>query len=453
MKHLLPAAALLLAPLEAWAGPPNVLVIISDDQGYGDFGFTGNTVVRTPVLDRLAAGSAVYKNFVVAPACSPSRAAMLTGRDPMQTGVWGVPPRANLRPDEVRMPAFFKAAGYRTAHVGKLDCVKAGKSDGDAFGWDEWTGGGGYQQKDPMIYSSAGHGPEKGWTADIWTQWAIGFLSRNKDRPWFLSLAYTIPHLPWMCPESHRAPFLAAGCSQELAECYGSISHMDECIGRVLDALRQTGQAERTIVLFVSDNGPAPARKDAANENDPDWRQRNAAGLRGQKATVWENGIRVPLIIHWPGRIPPGEREAFARAEDVLPTVLALADVNSAGVRHLAFDGVSLAANLADPSVRPAPTQAFRIAISGPGSPAPKGPRRFEDHHLVVREPRFKLHHFPGGSTALYDIANDPGETVDVMEKHPQLAARMLGDLRKRWAEWTSGGRAFATVKDSDSLK
>ncbi len=448
MRSLLPAAAILLAPLLAPAQQPNVLLIISDDQGYGDFGFTGNKLVKTPVLDRLAAASAVYKNFVVAPACSPSRAAILTGRDHMQTGVWGVPPRANLQPDEARMPAFFQAAGYRTAHIGKLDCVKVGKSDGNAFGWDEWTGGGGYQHKDPMIYSSAGHGPEPGWTADIWTNRAVDFISRNENTPWFLSLAYIIPHMPWQCPENYSAPFLAAGCSKDLAECYGSIAQMDECIGRVLDTLRETGQAGRTIVVFVSDNGPAPTRNGTADDADPDWQKRNAGGLRGQKASAWENGFRVPLIVHWPGRIPAGERDSFARAEDILPTVLELSGVKAQTLPHLPFDGMSFARNLLDPAAQLDSVQAFRIAISGPGSPVKAHPRRLDDHHLVLREQRFKLHHFPGGRTALYDIANDPGETSDVTEEYPQIAARMLGDLQKRWIEWTSGGRAFANAEN-----
>ncbi|MEI8079342.1 MAG: sulfatase-like hydrolase/transferase [bacterium] len=119
---------------------PNVLLIISDDQGFGDFGFNGNTLVRTPNLDRLAGESALFRNFTVAAACSPTRAALFTGRDHLLTGVWGVPPRANLLPDETRMPAFFKASGYRTLHVGKLDCAKMGKGDPRAFGWDELAG-------------------------------------------------------------------------------------------------------------------------------------------------------------------------------------------------------------------------------------------------------------------------------------------------------------------------
>jgi arylsulfatase A-like enzyme len=449
MKTLLLTAILILAPLVAIAQEPkpNVLLIISDDQGYGDFGFTGNKIVQTPVLDRLAADSAVYRNSVVAPACSPSRAAILTGRDHMQTGVWGVPPRANLRPDEARMPAFFQAAGYRTAHIGKLDCVKVGKTDGDAFGWDEWTGGGGYQQKDPMIYSSAGHGQEQGWTAEIWTQRAVDFIKRNQDRPWFLSLAYIIPHLPWACPESYSAPFLQAGCSKELAECYGSIAHMDECIGRVLAALRATGQAERTIVVFVSDNGPAPAKGEEAVGDD--WKQRNVAGLRGRKATVWENGIRVPLIVHWTGRIPPGGREAFVRAEDILPTLLELAGVSPGVVAHLPFDGVSFAGNLTDPSSRPTPVHALRIAISGPGSPAKEGPLRLEDHHVVLRGERFKLHHLPGGQVALYDLLDDPGEATDVAAQQPKIAEKMLLDLRAGWSLWIKQGRAFAGRGDA----
>jgi len=436
---------------------PNVLLIISDDQGYGDFGFTGNALVQTPVLDRLADESARYDNFVVAPACSPSRAALFTGRNHLLTGVWGIPPRANLRPDEARMPAFFKAAGYRTLHIGKLDCAKMHTSHPTEFGWQDWLGGGAYEQKDPMVFEPGHNRREEGWTVDLWTDRAIERIREKAAEPWFISLAYIIPHLPWLCDEKYRKPFLEAGCSESLADCLGSIAQMDASIGRVLDALRETGQAERTIVVFLSDNGPtSPGVQKKVDADgmvqDEDWAKRNSAGLRGHKATVWESGLRVPLLVRWPGRIPPGPRGQFATVEDILPTLLDLCSIPADIIPHLPFTGVSLAASLQDADQTIERPEAFRLAISFRGAPADQpqgGDRKFEDHHLVLRGPRFKLHSLPGGQVALYDLPDDPGERRDVSADFPDEASRMTATLRAHWDEITSSGRAFAPEPDS----
>jgi arylsulfatase A-like enzyme len=426
---------------------PNVLVIISDDQGFGDFGFNGNTLVRTPVLDRLAGESAVFRNFVVGAACSPSRAALFTGRDHLLTGVWGVPPRANLRDDEVRMPAFFKVSGYRTTHVGKLDCALTRRRPPSDFGWDEWMGVGAYEHKDAKIYSSRGAFQGEGWTVDVWTDKVLAFIHENRDRPWFASVAFIIPHLPWICDAKYSAPFIEQGCSKDLAECYGSIAHMDECIGRILETLRETDQDKRTIVVFLSDNGAtSPEVRGVEFVPGEDWRKRNVAGLRGHKALIWENGVRVPLLVRWPGHISPGARKQFACVEDVLPTLLDLSDVAPGAVWHLPFTGTSLRTVLEDPNTRIDHPGAFRITIYGDGAPGDAGPRKYEDHHVSLRGPRFVFHALRGGGSSLYDLDADPGETSDVSGKFPEVAAKMAQECRKRWDEIIVSGRAFAPL-------
>ncbi len=437
--------------LAAQAAPPNVLLIISDDQGFGDFGFNGNKLVRTPQLDRLAGESAIYRNFTVAAACSPTRAAVFTGRDHLLTGVWGVPPRANLRPDETRMPAFFKAADYRTLHVGKLDCAKMGKGNPTDFGWDDYLGGGGYEHRDPMMWKPRNSARGQGWTVDLWTDYALQFIRERSDQPWFLSLAYIIPHMPWICDEKHSAPFLAQGCSQNLAACYGCIAHLDECIGRLLAGLKAAGQDQRTIVVFVSDNGPTSpevkGKDEEALAKDPDWQKRNIAKLRGHKALVWENGDRVPLLVRWPGVIKPGERKQFGCAEDILPTVLDLAGIKPGIVTHQPFTGVSLRPSLENVATVRERSEVFRMAIAGPGSPregiSDVRQRKYEDHHLTLRGPRFKFHALPRGQRALFDIEADPGETTDVQAKFPDVMARMERDCRARWEQIIASGRSF----------
>jgi arylsulfatase A-like enzyme len=430
---------------------PNILLIISDDQGFGDFGFTGNKLVCTPNLDRLAGRSAVYRNFVVAAACSPTRSALFTGRDHLLTGVWGVGERAGLRDDETRMPAFFKAAGYRTMHVGKIDCVKAGKKNGHDFGWEDWLGGSGYEHRDPMMWKPRNSERGKGWTAEIWTDYALTYIRGHRDEPWFASVAYIIPHMPWVCDEKYSAPFVAKGCSENLAACYGSIAQMDECIGRLLDGLKETGQDDRTIVVFLSDNGPTSPEVKTKHqeelEKDPDWIKRNVAHLRGHKALVWENGDVVPLLVSWPGKIQPGDRRQFGGVEDILPTMLDLAEIKSDAVPHQPFTGVSLAPSLHDASFQAEHPALLRMAISGPGSPKPgiadAAQRKYEDHHLTLRGPRFKYHALPGGKIALYDTAADPGERADVQTRFPDVAQAMASKCRQRWQEVIQSGRSF----------
>jgi arylsulfatase A len=464
MKHtsalitsLLIASPVALQATDTQTKKPNVLLIISDDQGYADFGFMGNRLVQTPNLDRLAGESAMFKNFVVAAACSPTRAALLTGRDHLLTGVWGVPPKANLRDDEVRMPAFFKADGYRTFHVGKLDTVVVNKVLPDVFGWEEWSGLGGYQHRDPMIVSSAG-APRRmqGWTADLETDEVLKNIRTHRDEPWFASVAYIIPHMPWVCDDQYSAPFLAQGCSTNLAACYGSIAQMDECIGRILDALRETGQEERTIVVFLSDNGmSAPEVQDLATK-DPqawtdgfvpgdDWEKRNVARLRGHKAIVWENGIRVPLLVRWPGIIAAGERKQFGCVEDLLPTLLDIAGVSDTVQKHLPFTGVSLRPALCDAAKTFERPAVLRLDIAGVGAPV-NGPggRNLENIHLTLRGARFKYHALPGGRAALFDLDADLGETTDVQAKFPEVTAEMAAECRRRWNEVLGSGRAFA---------
>jgi arylsulfatase/arylsulfatase A len=337
-------------------------------------------------------------------------------------------------------------------HVGKLDCVKAGKDNPDVFGWETWLGGGAYEHHDPMIYQTGHNRREKGWTADLWTEEAIKYIREHRDTPWFASVAYIIPHLPWVCDDAHAAPFLAQGCSKDLAACYGSIAQMDECIGRLLDALRETGQDRRTIVAFLSDNGMTSPEIEPRKFPDgivktEDWDKRNIAKLRGYKSTVWENGIRQPFLVRWPGAVAPGERKQFGCAEDILPTLLDLAGIPDTAAKHLPFTGVSLRPALdraTETFERPA---AFRIAIAGLGAPRDQGERKFEDHHLVLRESRFKYHALPAGKgSMLIDLDADPAESTDVQARFPDVAARMARECRQRWDEAISSGRAFAPL-------
>jgi arylsulfatase A-like enzyme len=176
-----------------------------------------------------------------------------------------------------------------------------------------------------------------------------------------------------------------------------------------------------------------------------DWEKRNVDRRRGHKATVWENGIREPLLVRWPGTIAPGERKQFGCAEDVLPTLLDLATIPDTARKHLPFTGVSLCSALNDAGKTFERPAALRMDIAGVGAPrGGRGGRKFENLRLALRGLRFKYHAFPGGKAALFDLDPDPGETTDVQAKFPVVAAKMAQDCRKRWDEILASGRAFA---------
>jgi arylsulfatase A-like enzyme len=422
---------------------PNVLLIIADDMGYSDHGFCGNSRVHTPAIDQLASESAVFRNFVVAAACSPTRAALFTGRDHLLTGVWGVPPRANVRVDEKFMPAYFHEQGYATWHGGKGDTVKRGKEQPWELGWDDAVMHG-YQHENPAMVSRTGSEQSKGWAVDLITDRAVEFIREHGSKPWFASIAYVIPHLPWHCPQSFSQPYRDAGLSADVAECYGSITQMDAAIGRLLESLGS--QRARTVVVFLSDNGMSH-NADVGRELSPeDSLVRNPDRLRGHKATVWENGIRVPLLVSMPGTVIPAERSQFAMVEDVLPTLLDLSGIPA--IAPLPLSGISLAPVLRDPSATLEHRHALRMAISGPGAPAgAKGKvqnKALPRHHVTLRGPRWKYHHRPGNVEELYDIRADPQETQDVSAAHPKVLETMRQETAQRWETLLTSGRAFA---------
>jgi len=417
---------------------PNILLIISDDQGYGDFGFTGNKLADTPVLDRLSKEGAFYPNFMVAPACTPTRSALLTGRNHLDVGVWGVGPRGDVRRDEVMMPSFLNPSGYNTWLFGKWDGTTMLELGPVERGFDWFCGiGGGYLQKRPLLCTPEKGEWTEGWSAELITDAAI---KKIKD------------------PDSYAAPYRKKGFSETFAQCYGSIKQMDDQIGRLLDAVRAAGQEENTIVLFFSDNGPTENRPAWVNDNfkhaqnSKDWKLRNACDLIGAKAEVWDAGIRSPLLVRWPGKIKPGVRKHVTMVEDLLPTLLDLAQIPEAKQpKHLPFDGKSFRASLRDARFTEE-RDIFRLALAGPGEPGDTTlsniieDARETDYsrlHTVLRRGNYKFHQLPGGGFRLYDMEKDPGEKNDLSAKMPERTVELAARCRARWDDIASSNRTF----------
>lgn len=439
---------------------PNILLIVSDDQGYGEFGFTGNEIVQTPRLDSLAADSAFYSDFVVTPACSPTRASLMTGRNHLLTGVWGVGPRGDARRDEVFMAEFLKPVGYQSWWIGKADTGFMMEHTPLSRGFD-WFNiiGGGYLQQNPQMINPSGGTWMEGLTADIMTDSLIEKIDEAGDTPWLAFAAYIIPHSPWETSDAYADPYRQQGYSETVSQIFGSITQLDHNIGRLLDTLEASGQADNTIILFLSDNGATEDTPAWKNDNyqraqhSPAWEFRNPLDLIGQKAEVWDHGIRSPLLVRWPGKITPGERTQLAAVEDILPTLIDLLALPEAGLPdHLPLSGQSLRASLENPAAPCDRPEVFRIALAGPGDPgslartgliADGTQLDYSRLHTILRVGQYKFHHLPGGHYRLFDMTVDASERKDLSAQHPERTASMAQRTRDSWDEIVGQNRTF----------
>lgn len=321
-------------------GKTNVIFILTDDQGYGDLACTGNTIIRTPNLDKLHAESTRFTNFHVNPVCSPSRASLLTGRYASRVGVWRtVSGRSILYEDEKTIADLFKENGYKTAMFGKWHLGDNYPYRPQDRGFDEVLihGGGGvgnvqdYWANDYFDDTYFRNGkPEifKGFCTDVWFEEATKFIEKNSSQPFFCYISTNAPHLPFVCPEEYREMYKSL--EPGLSEFYGMITNIDDNIGKLRDKLKELGIDKNTILIFSTDNGSARGAKV--------WN----AGMKGWKGSPYEGGHRVPLFVHWPaGKLNSGKDiDQLAGGIDLLPTLIDLCKLNNTIEKP--FDGVSL---------------------------------------------------------------------------------------------------------------
>lgn len=456
MRWTLLAAAFTLCPsLGAAQEKPkrtNVIVILADDLGYGELGCYGHPRFKTPHLDKMAAQGVRLTQFNTPSSfCAPTRAALLTGRYPIRSGMTNNPapdggPKADkvaLAQREILLAQLFRRAGYATGMIGKWHL---GHSDPSLFptrrGFEEYLG---------ILYSNdmrpvrlmqdekiVEYPLVQATLTDRYTEWALAFLERHRNRPFFLYFAHAMPHKPLACSERFYKKSGAGLYGDVLAE-------LDDSVGRLLAKLRELGLEENTLVIFTSDNGP--------------WYGGSSGGLRGMKGTTWEGGYRVPCIAHWPGKLPAGRTsDALAITADLFPTALAAAGIESP--KNVVLDGRDLLPVLRGKSASP-----HEVIFSHGG-----------DKISGVRDARWKLHllpakdrkefqagtkwidprgpdgvtilapyeqaqpgDYPGLRTgdptkalSLFDLANDPGEQRDVAAQHADVVER----LRQRYEEF-----------------
>ena len=310
--------------------PPNVVLILTDDQGCGDVGFTGNPRLQTPHLDRLAEEGAHFTRFYVAPVCAPTRASLLTGRHHLRTGVRGViEGREFMVDDEVTLAERLQEAGYATGLFGKWHLGENYPWVPHAQGFDTFIGfrDGSSPYFDVLLERNGEPYPTEGYLTDVLTDHAIAFAERHRDAPFFLYLSYNAPHSPLQVPEVYVEPY--RDLPEHTALIYGMMASVDANVGRLLGRLEELGLAENTLVLFTSDNGPL------YGGGGYERAERYNCGLRGTKYDVYEGGIRVPLVARWPGEVPAGKTvDVPASYTDLLPTALDYAGVPLPDVRR-----------------------------------------------------------------------------------------------------------------------
>jgi arylsulfatase A-like enzyme len=424
----------------------NVVVILADDLGYGDLSCYGHDRFQTPRLDRMAAEGVRLTNFnTPMPFCAPTLAALLTGRYPFRCRMPRNPsPDGGPAGDKVALPESertlaeaFRAAGYATGMVGKWHLGHAKKKHYPVRrGFDEYLG---------ILYSNDMRPVElvdgdrvveypvvQATLTERYTQRAVDFITRNRDRPFFLYVAHAMPHKPLAVSETFYG--------KSGAGLYGDVmAELDASVGRVLDAIAEQGLDEETLVVFTSDNGP--------------WFGGSTGGLRGMKGSNWEGGYRVPCIARWPGRIPAGKvNDGLGVTMDLFATALAAAEIEAPNDRKL--DGADLLPMLTGDVTSPHETT---FGMAGERLATVRD-RRWKLHLLPAKDQReraqmkrpwvdprapdgvtilapheqYTPEDYPGGpagdppaALALFDLAADPGETSNVAAAHPEAVARL----------------------------
>lgn len=468
----LAAAAIVASSACAAESRPNIVLIVSDDQGYADYSSRGTGQVDTPNLDRLETQSRVFNSFYVEPACAPTRASLLTGRSFVRTGVWSVHFGGDyVGLGETLLPQVLASAGYLTGHIGKWH---SGKTPGylpheRGFGsatittmHDHWQNAMAVNEAPRRLAGADYYGPrpDAGWNVDRVNTEAARFLAANRDQPFFLQVAYVEPHAPWEAPEELRAKYKARGQSDRFASLNALIEQMDRSVGRLLADVDRLGLAENTVVLFLSDNGYVHHNvgRFAGELSDREIAQRNPRHLRGQKGTIYEGGILSPLYVRWPSRIKPGATGFLGHVTDLLPTLADLARVPAANL-PARLDGRSLVPALLDPAA-PQPDRivfgsAMRVPARGRKQSPPLGAGRdldaertrldYQEAQLYARDPRFKLVKGPRDQRELFDLRNDPSESHDVSAQFPADKRRLETALRSWFASVLEEPLPFAS--------
>jgi arylsulfatase A-like enzyme len=377
---------------------PNIVLVMADDQGWGQTGYNGHPHLKTPNLDAMAAAGIRFNRFYAAAStCSPTRASVLTGRTPRRAGVPAIGNRLCLQ--EKTLPRALKRAGYATAHFGKwhlngvsgsgVPILPDDPNHPGHYGFDEWLSVTNYFDRDPLMSRDGEFVALTGESSELMVAEALQFIEQQKDAPFFAVVWYGSPHFPFNAREEDTQG-LPSGDKGRLANHLGEIVAIDRSIGTLRQGLRDLGIEKNTLIWYCGDNGGLP--------DDPDA----VGNLQGNKGSLHEGGIRVPGIIEWPGHVQPLVTDFPASTMDIMPTIVDLLNLPE-GAQLAVRDGESIA------------------ALFDGNTPERRHPIPFTSKGHAFIDGDFKLLYTKRAlGWRLFDLKNDPGETKDVSSRHAE---------------------------------
>jgi arylsulfatase A-like enzyme len=439
-------------------GKPNILFVLVDDMGFGDLSVMGNTKVSTPNLDRLAHDGVLMTRFYdAAPICSASRAGFLTGRFPAEVGfVNYVSDRAYnaqigqadwLDPKLPTIARLLSDAGYATAHVGKWH-LGGGRDIGDAprptaYGFDQsFTT---FEGLGPRVLVSdeerflaeqsdkLGNGPRfweiKTNLTGLYADMTVDYVAQHADKPWFVNLWLNDVHDPWAPDDDSLSDVMGKGADSDDDRYLASVVKMDKTLGRLFARLDQMGEMDNTLVIVTSDNGPSSTQRYYKGGHVAPGSTEN---LRGRKWSLYEGGIRQPLILYWRGHTKAGHRDerTVGQGVDLLPTIASIVGAP----KPAGLDGIDLSPVIEGRAVPSRPDLYWAYGKEGAPKQTPQPTlERDQAPPFAIREGDWKLLAGPGGADPqLFDLASDPGEARDVAASQPAVRDRLLAKL-KAW--------------------
>lgn len=398
---------------------PNVILIMTDDQGYGDFSLHGCDSCFTPNLDDFAQNGVQFERFYVSPVCAPTRASLLTGRYHLRTGTtWVTHRKEVMNSDEMTIAEVFKAAGYKTGIFGKWHNGEQFPNTPKGQGFDDFFGfaaGHWNNYFDTKLEYNGEKVETKGYITDVLTDKAIDFIQGNKNEPFFCYIPYNAPHGPFQVPDKYFDKYKRMGLSDKNACIYAMNENIDDNFGRIMAMLKEQELEDNTIVVFLTDNGPNGRRFNGS--------------MKGWKAKVDEGGVRVPLFVQWKNHLPKGKIiKELASHIDLMPTLMELCNIKNE--EHKPFDGRSLVSLLKKEDNNWQERNIY--SIQNDGTP--------NDYPASVRNNRYRLVKDNGQNILLYDMIADPAQTTNIANRYPKITQQLKSDLENWFKEVTQNG-------------
>lgn len=418
---LLPAALLVAGNVAASKDKHhNVLFVITDDQGYGDISYNGNPLLDTHNIDEFASDNVVMDRFMMCAVSAPSRASVLTGRYHLRTGVtWVTRRKEVMNKEEYTLGELFRDAGYATGYFGKWHNGAQYPHNPNGQGFNEFLGfcaGHWEQYFDPVLEHNGKYRKYSGYIADIITDECIEFIGRNRDSCFFAYLAFNTPHAPFQVPDDYFSFYKGKGLDDRTAAIYGMCDNIDDNFGKIISYLKEIGLYDDTIIVFTSDNGPFGVRYNA--------------GMKGQKASVHEGGVRVPFFIKPDYDAGHKVITDLAANIDIYPTLAEMAGISVPDTLEL--DGLSFAPLISGEAGAVRDRIFFTHNQPWYFSETPAGAVRTSEYRLVMEQTN---------DTLLYNMLSDPGQAIDISAENPELADSLLGLYHEWFCSVTSGGK------------